>query len=66
MSVFFRPELFFILHFNHIKADSTHSRNTVINACTNISDKNEFVEHVWPTISAFFIYISTHSVETVK
>ena len=28
--------------------------------------KNEFVENVWPTKSALFIYVKTHCVETVK
>jgi len=35
----------------------------VIHACT---EKNEFVEKVCPADSAWFIYVSTHCVETVK
>ena len=31
-----------------------------------LQKKNEFVENVWPTNSALFIYVSTHCVETVK
>jgi len=40
--------------------------NIVIYACKNMTEKNEFVENVWPLNSALFIYVSIHSVETVK
>jgi len=40
--------------------------NIVIHACKNITEKNEFVENVWPANSALFFYVSTHGVETVK
>jgi len=40
--------------------------NIVILACTNITEKNAFVENVWPANLALFIYVSTHCVETVK
>jgi len=40
--------------------------NIVILACTNIAEKNEFVENVRPANSALFIYVSTHCVEIVK
>ena len=41
-------------------------RNIVIHACKNIAEKNEYVENVWPANSAFFIYVSTHCVDTGK
>ena len=31
-----------------------------------MTEKNEFVENVWPANSALFIYGSTHCMETVK
>jgi len=40
--------------------------NIVVRACKNITEKNAFVENVWPAILALFIYVSTHCVETVK
>ena len=40
--------------------------NIVIHACKNTTEKNEFVESVWPANSALFIYVSTHGVKTVK
>ena len=40
--------------------------NIVILACKNITEKNAFVENVWPANVALFIYVSTHCVETVK
>ena len=40
--------------------------NIVINACKNMTEKNEYVENAWPANSALFIYVSTHCVETVK
>jgi len=39
--------------------------NIVIHACKNITEKNEFVENVWPANSALLIYVLTHCVETV-
>jgi len=38
------------------KVLSMHVKNT---------EKNDFVENVWPANSALFIYVSTHCVETV-
>ena len=32
----------------------------------NITEKNEFVENVWPAKLALFIYVSAHCVNTVK
>ena len=40
--------------------------NKVILACKNITEKNAFVENVWPANLALFIYVLTHCVETVK
>jgi len=40
--------------------------NIVIRAYKNMTEKNEFVENVWPANSDLFIYVSTYCVETVK
>ena len=40
--------------------------NIVIHACKNITEKIQFVENVWPANSPLFIYVSTHSIKTVK
>jgi len=60
------------LTFKPYRSSETYSRkyeklpNIVINACTNIKEKNDFFENVWPANSALFIYVSTHCVEMVK
>ena len=36
--------------------------NIVIHACKNITEKNEFVENVWPANSALLISVLTHCV----
>ena len=40
--------------------------NIVVHVCSNITEKNEFVENVLPANSSLLIYVSTHCVETVK
>ena len=40
--------------------------NIVIHACKNMTEKNEFVENVWPANLALFIYVLIHCVESVK
>jgi len=35
------------------------AKNIVIHACKNITEKNEFVENVWPANLAVFIYVYT-------
>jgi len=37
-----------------------YCQNIVIHACKNITEKNEFIENVWPANTALFIYVSTH------
>ena len=54
----------YILYFNHIKAVKPNSAN--IRNCQkylfmhikNVTEKMIFVENVWPSISALFIYVS--------
>jgi len=73
MSVSFRSELFTSYILPYLSSE-TYSRKykklpnlfKVIHACKNMTEKNEFVEKVWPANSALFIYVSTHCVETVK
>jgi len=38
----------------------------VINACKNITEKNEFVGNVWPAISALFILNSLTAIVTLN
>ena len=60
------------LTFKPYLSSETYSRkyekppNIVIHACKNMTEKNVFVENVWPANLALFIYVSTHCVETVK
>ena len=60
------------LTFEQYLSSETYSRkyeklpNIVILACQNITEKNAFVENVWPANLVLFIYVSTHCVETVK
>ena len=60
------------LTFEQYFSSETYSRkyeklpNIVILACKHITEKNAFVENVWPANLALFIYVSTHSFETVK
>jgi len=61
------------LTFEQYLSSETYSRkkyeklpNIVSLACTNITEKNAFVENVWSANLALFIYVSTHCVETVK
>jgi len=71
MAVSFRSELFTsyivtIFKQRNILPLIWKMPNIVIHACKNITEKNVFVEIVWPANLALFIYVSIHCVETVK